>query len=350
MTEYNLRKRLFLAFFLIIIIPLPIFFIVGIKGLIPYMEKMEMYRLMRDTINIAGMLQARTKEFKSEVLFLSESQYLKELINNKGDKNRTRSALETFFVSFSRHKPIYYQIRYINEKGMEVVRVNDGRPVPVERLQDKSKRYYFIEAMKLKKGEIYASPMDLNREWGKIEMPFRPVIRYATPVFDERGNKRGIVITNVDARQFLNELQKNAIDESIRPMLIDSKGYYLSHPDRSKEWGGPRDLNTGENIKKDYPDYVVKRLQSKRADVFLDSKTKKVFAFAPIYPGTDERNAWCFVQEVSLDYGGFKTVMYLKRLIIILTTISIIAGTYLSYLLAGWLSRITCRDNRTEEK
>ncbi|MCI0468526.1 MAG: cache domain-containing protein [Nitrospirae bacterium] len=129
-------------------------------------------------------------------------------------------------------------MRYIDEKGMEIVRVDDGVPVSDKKLQDKSDRYYFKDAARLDKGMVYVSPLDLNKEWGKIEVPFRPVIRYSVPVFDKNGMNRGIVITNVDARQILQRLQSNTTAGHVKTMLVDTNGYYMLHSDKKKNGEG----------------------------------------------------------------------------------------------------------------
>jgi methyl-accepting chemotaxis protein len=341
MKEHDLRKRLFCAFFLIIFIPLPILFTIGIKGIVPYMERAEMNRLMKETMSAVGDVQMMLRGFKSDVMILSESDELKDLIETKNNAGKQR--LKNLFASFAKHRGIYYQVRYINEKGIEVARVDDGAPVADHKLQDKSDRYYFKDAVKLPKGAVYVSPLDLNKEWGKIEVPFRPVIRYAVPVFDKNGANRGIVITNVDARQLLQRLQGSSTAGHVRIMLIDREGYYLLHPDRKKEWGGPEDLNTGENIKKDYPADTVKRFFSRNADIMVKKAT--VCSYAPIFPTNAEGNGWIFIQESSLT-GMIKTVQYLRSMIIIITLASALAGTYLSYVLAGWLSKVKCKQDK----
>lgn len=344
MKERDLRKRLFCAFFLIVFIPLPILFFIGIKGIIPYMERSEINRLMRETTATVGDVQASLKGFKSDILILSESNELMDLIEKKGsDGKRQKERLANLFVSLAKNRGIYYQVRYIDERGMEIVRVDDSVPVPEGKLQDKSDRYYFSEAIKLPEGTVYVSPMDLNQEWGKIEVPFRPVIRYVVSVFDRRGNNRGIVITNVDARQILQRLQSSTAMNPAKTILIDSNGYYLLHPDKKKEWGGPVDLNTGENVKNDYPDNVVKAFLSRKADIMIKKAT--VCSYVPIFLTGNEKDAWIFIHESSLT-GMIKAIKYLGSMVIIITIALAVAGAYLSYVLAGWLARTACEERR----
>jgi signal transduction histidine kinase/HAMP domain-containing protein len=100
--------------------------------------------------------------------------------------------------------------------------------IPHDRLQDKSQRYYFHEALKLKPGEIYISPMDLNVEYGEIEKPEQPVIRFATPIPDENGQVQGLLVANLHAQVLLEQVQELTEARARTAYLIDRSGYYLS--------------------------------------------------------------------------------------------------------------------------
>ncbi len=145
------------------------------------------------------------------------------------------------FLSYSRNKQIYDQIRYLDKKGKEIVRVNykDGKPelVPDSKLQDKSDRYYFSESIILERGEIYISPFDLNIERGAVEIPHKPMIRFATPVFDKDGSKQGVVVLNYLGSRLLAALKNNLVNIIDHTMLLNSDGYWLLSPNSEQEWG-----------------------------------------------------------------------------------------------------------------
>lgn len=69
----------------------------------------------------------------------------------------------------------YDQIRLLDDRGDEVIRIDQLRDnslqlVPDEALQNKADRYYFRELAGLKPEEIYASPFDLNVEIGRAHV------------------------------------------------------------------------------------------------------------------------------------------------------------------------------------
>ena len=92
------------------------------------------------------------------------------------------------------------QLRLVDARGREVVRVERrGRAVvrvPDAGLQDKAHRDYVRRALRLPAGGIYVSPLDLNMEHGRIERPYKAVIRFVAVVGDTRGRVLGLLVAN----------------------------------------------------------------------------------------------------------------------------------------------------------
>jgi PAS domain S-box-containing protein len=134
-----------------------------------------------------------------------------------------RRALESSFLTLARRNPQYQQIRWIDESGIEKVRImrDQGEPYVVDPgdLQDKSNRYYFEAVNELMPGELYISHIDLNVEQGQIEMPPRPMLRIATPVEDSGRKRHGIIIINI--------AMKNLFDLARHPGPADREAEYL---------------------------------------------------------------------------------------------------------------------------
>ncbi|MBE9561468.1 MAG: response regulator, partial [Proteobacteria bacterium] len=247
----HIRTKLVFGFLLVALIPVLIIGIYAMQTSIEILHEQEL-SLQSETIKtFKHNIETFLAFTKKDLIFLSKSyplqNYLK--LQNSSSLKMAREALEKEFLAFAESRNIYYQIRYLDETGQEIVRIDtNNKSNIINNLQNKNDRYYFTETISLPKGKIFISPLDLNREHGQIETPHKPVIRYATPVLYQNGNKAGIVIVNVDANQFLNHLEG--------VLLIDQKGFYLSNfEDISKCWGGPKDLNTNHNfLTQDYPD------------------------------------------------------------------------------------------------
>ena len=153
------------------------------------------------------------------------------------------SRLADDLVALSASRRVYDQLRWIDETGVERVRIgflqNQPFVVPEERLQNKATRNYFTATMALEPGTIYVSPLDLNIEQGRVETPFKPVIRLATPVHDKGGQPRGIVIINYFGSYLLDKFvdATEASDASARVNLLNGEGYWLRAPQSGDEWG-----------------------------------------------------------------------------------------------------------------
>jgi hypothetical protein len=193
-----------------------------------------------------------------------------------------RSILGESFLLFLANRGLYDQIRYINEDGQEEVRVNyqNGKPniVSIDKLQNKSNRYYFSDAIILDPGSVFISPFDLNMEKGEIEKPYKPMIRMAMPVVDGKGKKRGIVILNYLGDNLLKTV-RDSLDNSLGiPMLLNSESFWLLGATRQDEWGFMFGNET--NFLKRFPDQH--EIMSSNAGQIVTNQG--LFTFRTIYP------------------------------------------------------------------
>lgn len=192
------------------------------------------------------------------------------------------------YMSFSNRKGIYDQIRYIDKEGMEVVRVNyeGGKAVstPRSELQNKKSRYYFKETIKLSKGDIFVSQLDLNVENGMIEEDRKPVMRIGTPVFDSKGEKVGIVLLNYLGDELLGKLKRYHGGKLSELMLLNREGYYLIAHSSEDEWGFMYEDKTDRTFLNSYPEEWKRILREKDGQFFSPNG---LVSFATIYPVLD---------------------------------------------------------------
>lgn len=270
----SIRTKLLVAVMLVVLVPL--------MGTATYgnwftgnVIKGEVIRSSHDELaRRAQQIETLLHSINNDVRYLSHLNSLNEYLDAAaGDNTRRmevwRRQMELDFLIFSSAHPAYYQVRYLDDVGQEIARVDtlDGRAVivPEAQLQDKSDRYYFIEGAKLAPGDIYISPMDLNREHGQLEQPLHPVIRYVTPIY-EHDVFRGVIVVNVEGEALLGFVDASrAGGEQV--LMADQDGYYLVNPDPDKLWGGPADLNTGESVQKDFPETSDQVLSGQPGDV-----------------------------------------------------------------------------------
>ena len=163
--------------------------------------------------------------------------------------------LETIFVAFIENNSEIDQLRVIqsNNEGSEVIRVErEGGAVIIASdidLQTKASRNYFKESVKSNKGEFYISSINLNREYGKLEFPYKAVIRLSLPILSDANERYGFIIMNVNAR-FLLDQMKQALAQNQSLYVTDNEGYFTLHPDSDKSFS--KDLNPSINWQSEF--------------------------------------------------------------------------------------------------
>jgi len=236
--------------------------------------------------------------------------------------------LNKIFEAFIMNHPQYLQIRYLDEKGNELVRVqSDGgtaHPVPENKLQNKASKVYVIKALKLPQDHVYVSDVSLNREYGKIQVPHVPTFRMATPVYFA-DKVRGIVIINFASNDVFRNVRFSPDD--IRISVTDHNGYFIMHSDMSRAFGF--DLGIDFRLKDTEPDFVQLSQNHDSLSRFHRSH-EEVDGFRKIYFNPENRNHYWLLsykvpaKKVFTDVYKLRTTMVGNGLIIILLSLLMI--------------------------
>ena len=210
------------------------------------------------------------------------------------------------FEFFSQVHKTYKQIQFIDRFGHEHVRVNysdnNTHVTPLSQLKDKSKKHYFKETINMTSGSVYISQLELNIENESTEPPYNHVIRFAAPVFAD-GKQAGIVVFKIIACADNPFISHKIIDDKTEEnyILTDQNGFYLHHPDNTKEGGTVEPLNSlHRNIREDYPEVAEQILSGNKGALHLASE--KVIVYEPFFP-TDTDKYWIIIKQVQgVDY------------------------------------------------
>jgi diguanylate cyclase (GGDEF)-like protein len=230
---------------------------------------------------------------------------------NKDDVSIWLSQLENKFIKYMEVRRIYSQIKYIDTGGEEIIRIDfDGKTagITTEELLDKDNRA-FIDTMKLNDGMLYVSPLNLNRKRGKIKVQLEPIISFAKPVFNDSGDKAGILIISVLVNEFLKKLN---YDNSGILTLVNKDGYFLSHPDESLEFGFDIAGSEGNRLQTYYPDQAGKILSGGSGYVdtgkgwvttwfyWFYNPGDELLVYQSLFPNsTDKTNYWVLIKSGS---------------------------------------------------
>lgn len=246
---------------------------------------------------------------------LSDLHYLHHSNNEDFLTDRAPISIAEDWQIFIANKHSYDQLRYIDHTGDEIIRINksnyDALIVPQEGLQNKSTRYYFLHAMPLKKDAVYVSPLDLNVENHEVELPYKPILRFVTPIKDKNEQTQGIIVLNYLAKDLLKNFKQIGSSSTGDIMLINSEGFYLSHPDTSQEWGFMFPDKKSPTFAIDYPTEWQKMLNGTHQ--FLSENGLFTFTRVPLKHKILEDSPQIDDPNIILDSGDWYIVSVIEK-------------------------------------
>jgi PAS domain S-box-containing protein len=236
---FNIKKKdavNILKIFLAAFIPVAI----GIFLLVDYISGVEVETSKRFVISeqkekidtVEYIIKSKIESNIDDLMVIKDSQEMYEYKTNKSIESK--GELAGLFIRIAKNKNEFDQIRIIDNNGNEVIKVKnrilkDPYIVEDENLQDKQERYYFQHTESLKEGQVYISPIDLNQEGGEVQKPYKPSMRFATPIFDENGEREYILVISYLAQYALDVYDEYIGDqEFLDTTIVNNDGCYLS--------------------------------------------------------------------------------------------------------------------------
>jgi PAS domain S-box-containing protein len=229
----------------------------------------ELNRLEAHTQTLTSELANYVNRVRADVLMLARTPAVAGIIRAQaagGIDPLDRSAaavwherLAQLFSAMLAPHPEYVQFRLIGvaDGGRELVCVDRSGPgaalrnVPAAELERKGEKPYFKQALSIPVGEVYVSPIELNREQGPGQTPQMPVVRVATLVQDLSGQPFGILIVNLNMQPAFERLRA-AMRSNHNIYLINAQGDYLVHPQPAREFG--LELGHAYQVQDEFPE------------------------------------------------------------------------------------------------
>ncbi|MCK4709707.1 MAG: SpoIIE family protein phosphatase, partial [Gammaproteobacteria bacterium] len=218
---------------------IPLFLLSGAFFTYLYKQEVENEKILelnQDQQNLElqdSIISGELNGLSADILFLAD------LVHDYLIEGRLQQISDKL-LSFAAHSGAYDQLRFLDASGMERVRINynNGQPysIPPSKLQDKRSRYYFKESISLNNGQLFLSPFDLNMEENVIQQPLKPVLRIATPIYNNAGEKLGVIILNYLGNRLFSKMEQSQHCDC-QFMLLNQQGYWLLGPDKNMNWG-----------------------------------------------------------------------------------------------------------------
>ncbi|WKE65166.1 EAL domain-containing protein [Gallaecimonas kandeliae] len=181
----------------------------------------------------ANNLQQALDGYRDDVVLLASLDEAKNWLADQQVAEQPPAGVVKAMLTLMERTPDFFQARILSADGHELVRLDreeDGRLQRTDQraLQYKGDRDYVLNSQNLGAGAVYTSPLNLNREFGKIQIPYQPTVRVVSPIMD--GHRRlGLAVLNVDFRYDLNSYLLDEQDQSFS-YLVDEQGNMLVSP------------------------------------------------------------------------------------------------------------------------
>ncbi|MES9881660.1 MAG: diguanylate cyclase [Sedimenticola sp.] len=288
------------------------------------------------------VMEAELSYVRSDLSYLASMPELTDYVARVIEDEDTipGSRLMENYQNFSTSKQRYDQIRFIDRKGSERIRINldagKGVIVPSDQLQSKLHRYYFTDTISSEIGELYVSQFDLNIEHKEIELPFKPMIRFATLVADNRGQKGGVVVLNYLGDTLLRHLgQLNGVLPG-KTAMLNSSGEYLTSFKADQSWGFMFDGWEQEQFSVQQAEAWRKMQGVPRGKLLTDRGDLYTFSWLELGEGERENCSHCaivIVHRLTDDEVSEANLIALKPLVpmIALTVLLVVVGAMILF-------------------
>ncbi|MFH1156033.1 MAG: cache domain-containing protein [Pseudomonadota bacterium] len=126
------------------------------------------------------------------------------------------------FRDFIGRTDYYFQIRYIDRNGQELIKVR--RNQTVGNLSDQSAQPFFLETRNAGKDDILVSEIVTSAPDGDH------VIYWSKAIFSGLGEFAGIVVIDLDYNKILRKVNSITVEEKGYAFLVDGSGRLIAHP------------------------------------------------------------------------------------------------------------------------
>ncbi|WP_322529328.1 diguanylate cyclase [Salinicola sp. LHM] len=179
----------------------------------------------------------------------------------------TAERLALLFDTLLTHSGRYTTLMLLNTRGQELLHVKYGkRQDKLSTGRSYADSVYFQEAMQLAPGELYISPPTRQPSYENANDSVVPIISIATPVFDNEGRRKGVLLSSVDWQSLTTDMRHAmSIDSTAQPILIDGQGNWLL----AKAFGT---TTFGRNFKVKFPEQWESLSQQDHGQVEMDDR------------------------------------------------------------------------------
>ena len=331
----NLQSKLLTLLVLSTVLPVSIIGIYSISSSTQALTELKVNQLENELAQQSMKIEQTLINVHKDVLMLSKVPPIQGIVQERERKARDRNQeqvatnityqdwvrqTETIFKAVMFAKPQYKTLQYLDEQGNELVTLDaeDGAVLShsIGSLHNKTKAVYFQPTLELKPEQVYISPVTLKQTSNGIN-PTEPVIYYATPIYNQLGARRGLIVITLYVKAFTSqlEIENEKLGEAI--LLITKDGKYLVHPNFNSLWrNNPEKPST---LQADYPtaiaDQILNNLQGS-----IQTNSKRIISYRVV--NSNVENHMIVIYDLP-QYMVLQMVSQLKRVSIIIIFVAL---------------------------
>jgi PAS domain S-box-containing protein len=291
----SIRNKLLIAFGGLSILPM---IFVGTYGTLSNLRTMKNAALEGLTVDVQTTRE-KTADFLENVssdlrVIQNSPSMAKWTHENLSARNQNESELDRVskeLLALATTKPIYYQLRLLDDSGDECIRVectnpNDSiktyRLVPHSELRHGRSAFYFLMINSTSYTKITLTPAEVEHPPDERI----PVMSFAMPLAGDHG-LAGIVIANVFEKNFIRVIEsKRQFEFSPKVMLVTGEGHYLYHSEKKTDWNRLLASREEDNLQQDYPANIAAAILSGGTGTLAEG-AGEIISYAPLFLASD---------------------------------------------------------------
>lgn len=343
--NFSIQNQLEVYFLLVSIIPLLIMGFFSLSYSSKPLKQFAILPIQNHLLSISNYIKNELYNVKEDTLYLSHLPSLSRMLEfsstaTDDEKLKLRQEVANDFMEILNKRKKYLYISYIDQTGMENLRINFIHPdkwdiVLGNELQNKKESDFFKLSIKSKPGEIYFSQIQLSEEYGVLKSPLTKVIYSSTTVEGISPENRGIVTV----AYLVSDLFKPVYDWKINEypasniFIMNIDGFYLAHSDKTKEWGKKQQKEMKWSILNDFSKETSEHLLKNNGLNIIETNDL-VLMKIPCYPEfATPGNFWFIVSETSREIV-YSQIKRFKIVLLAIFAATIFATFILSMLLS----------------
>lgn len=284
------KKHIIVPFLLLIIVSYVLFGIFGFLELVKNENIKNAATLWEEAKEQETAIKAFFLERKSELLFLSQ-------VLSMDMTNQTRSVFDFFLTKGKTYNSLFYFDLNGHVKESVIAQFKQGSLYKDQEHALSIFKKNFANILSRPKGDVYASQVSLHKPIQELHSYFEPVVHIATPVFNKKNQKIGIVAGEIQASLFIDDFKEISRVQKGNSILARRDGNYIAHYESNREWGS--EFETHEGIIRDFSQNFVWKMFSGRPGSLREDNGSFVVYLPFLIDPMQPEYFWLIIQRLS---------------------------------------------------